>query len=109
MIFSIVEISDKPGQAFFDGLIPSLICILIVFAILILINFIFALLNKVKALDVKKEEPLATSSHNEDAKAAITLQDLQDEDMMVAVLIASIDYQQEVKKDVRLVQVKRLN
>ena len=39
----------------------------------------------------------------------ITLEDIQDEDMMVAVLIASIDYQQEINKDVRLIQVKRIN
>ena len=31
-----------------------------------------------------------------------------DDDMMVAVLIASIDYQEEIKKDVKLVSVKEL-
>ena len=37
MYQAIVEISDKPGQAFLDGLIPALICIIIVFVILIFI------------------------------------------------------------------------
>ena len=108
MYQAIVEISDKPGQAFLDGLIPALICIIIVFVILIFIYLIFALLNKIKALDVKKEEVTSTPSLQEKHKK-ITLEAIQDEDMMVAVLIASIDYQQEINKDVRLIQVKRIN
>ena len=34
--------------------------------------------------------------------------DLQDEDALVACLVASIDYREEVKKDVRIVSVKEV-
>ncbi len=108
MIFSIVEISEKPGQAFIDGLLPSLLCILIVFVILTLIYLIVALLNKVKALDVKenkKTQPVVNTKANE---PTTKLEDIQDDDTMAAVLVATIDYQQEIQNDVRLVRVKRI-
>ena len=37
------------------------------------------------------------------------LPDITDEDMMVAALIATIDYRNEVKTDVRLVSIKQIN
>lgn len=39
----------------------------------------------------------------------LTIEDITDEDMMVAALIATIDYATEVKTDVRLVSIKQIN
>lgn len=106
LYFNLVEISDKPGQAFIDGLIPSLVCIIIVFVILALIYGIVAVLNKIKALDVKEEivseQPLTS------APKTLKVEDIEDEDMMAAVLVATIDYQNQTKQDVRLVSVKKI-
>ena len=109
MLFSIVEISDKPGQAFLDGLLPALVCILIVFFILIFIYLLVALLNKIKALDVKQEKVVQeATTTNKSSSEKIKIEDIEDDDMMAAVLVATIDYQKETQSDVRLVRVKRI-
>ena len=41
-------------------------------------------------------------------KAVNKMTDINDEDMMVAALIATIDYANETKKDVRLVSIKQI-
>lgn len=103
------EISDKAGEAFIDGLIPSLVCILIVFAILIAIYLIVALLNKIKALDVKKQEVKETETKtNTQSFERTKLEDIEDDDMMAAVLVATIDYRNEIKEDVRLIRVRKI-
>ena len=103
------EISDKAGEAFIDGLIPSLVCILIVFAILIAIYLIVALLNKIKALDVKKQEVKETETKtNTKSFERTKLEDIEDDDMMAAVLVATIDYRNEIKEDVRLIRVRKI-
>ena len=39
---------------------------------------------------------------------AFTAADIKDEDMMVAALVASIDYREETKENVRVVSVKQI-
>ncbi len=103
------EISDKAGEAFIDGLIPSLVCILIVFAILIAIYLIVTLVNKFKALDVKKQEVKETETKtNTQSFERTKLEDIEDDDMMAAVLVATIDYRNEIKEDVRLIRVRKI-
>ena len=41
-------------------------------------------------------------------KKSISLSDIKDEDMMVAALVASIDYYNEINKDVRIVSIKEI-
>lgn len=77
-------------DSWYDGIIPSIICIIIVFAVLILISVILSLLNNVKALDVK--EPVFMADGTE-----------VDDDMMAAILVATIDYQKEIKEDVKVI------
>jgi hypothetical protein len=40
---------------------------------------------------------------------AFSLEEITDEDMMVAALIATIDYASETKKDVRLLSIKQIS
>lgn len=87
-----------------DGLVFSLFAILMVFSVLVIIiavtSFISYLINKFTKKEVIKEV-------KEERKVAKNL-NIEDDDMMVAVLIASIDYQNEIKQDVRLTNVRRI-
>lgn len=85
---------------FTEGLVMSFLSIIIVFIILYLITFSISLIkDKNKPVQIIKEPE----------KHILTLEDIKDEDMMVAVLTASIDYRNETKTDVRLVSVKEIN
>ncbi len=87
-----------------DGLTPALIAILIVFAVLVVIILCVNLLK----LANKKEENVE-EKQVEVSKKPLTIEDITDEDMMVAALIATIDYASETKKDVRLVSIKQIS
>lgn len=87
-----------------DGLVFALFAILMVFSVLVIIiaitSFISYLINKFAKKEVTKEI-------KEERKVAKNL-NIEDDDMMVAVLIASIDYQNKIKQDVRLTNVRRI-
>ncbi|MBR4237641.1 OadG family protein [bacterium] len=95
-----------------DGALVTLISILMVFVILLIIIGITTLIFKAIGLfEMKKEidEYKKTGGYKEEeTEVEKPNVDIKDEDMMVAVLVASIDYQNEIKKDVRLVNVKEL-
>jgi len=58
----------------------------------------------------KKQEP--TAVQNEDLsqiRKSISIEDIKDEDMMVAALVAAIDYQQIVNSDIRLISIKQIS
>ena len=76
-----------------DILIISLLCIVIVFAVLIIIALLLGLLNKVRALDVKEEIFLKDGTK-------------VDDDMLAAILVATIDYRKERKEDVKVISCK---
>ena len=82
-----------------DGLLMSFLSIIIVFIILYLITLSVYLIKE-------KKQPAKTEVIPD--KPVLTLEDIKDEDMMVAVLTASIDYRNETKTDVRLVSVKEI-
>ncbi len=42
-------------------------------------------------------------------KKQVSIEDITDEDMMVAALIASIEYQEETQTDIRLVSIKQIS
>lgn len=86
-----------------DGLVPALIAIAIVFVILIIIILCVNLLKLVNKKQVVVSELV------EVAKKAFTIEDITDEDMMAAALVATIDYASETKKDVRLVSIKQID
>ena len=76
-----------------DAAILSILCIIVVFAVLLLISFILMGLNKIRALDVK--EPVVMKDGTK-----------VDDDMMAAILVATLDYRKERKEDVKVVSCK---
>ena len=95
-----------------QGALYALLSILMVFAVILIIIGITTLIFKLlglfelkKMLDAnKKKANLVAETDNSNEKN----KDITDEDMMVAVLIATIDYQNEIHQDVRLISVKEV-
>lgn len=90
-------------STFSEGLLISLFSIIIVFLILAFVALMVSLL-KYFVVSPKVEQTPAI----ETLKKALTLSNITDEDMMVAALVASIDYYQEVKKDVRIISIREI-
>lgn len=90
-------------HAYGTGALLSIIAIVMVFLILELIILLTEWIAKVivKNEDIKKEEVVPTSS------GACAL-NLNDEDATVAALVASIDYRNETKKNVKVVSVREV-
>ncbi len=90
-----------------DAAIYSLVAIVLVFVVLLILIGVTYLVFKL--LDLfgsrkKKGEPKV-----EEKNSVVEPVEINDEDKMVAVLVASIDYRNEIKKDVKVVSVKELN
>ncbi len=96
-----ISLLELGGWQVIHNLLPALLCIVIVFVILTLIYLIIALMNKIKALDVKQQ----VNIKKEDTKINV---DEIDEDMMAAILVATIDFKNETKQDARLVRVNKI-
>lgn len=90
-----------------SGLI-ALVCITIVFLMLALLWGITSLFRfitpKKKENKVVNEDTLPLQKENK----PFTMDDITDEDMMVAALVATIDYHNEIKEDVRVVSIKEI-
>lgn len=71
----------------------SLLCVIMVFAVLILITLVLSLLNHIKALDVKEKVVMKDGTE-------------VDDDMMAAILVATIDYRKENKEDCKVISCK---
>ncbi|HBG33559.1 MAG: hypothetical protein A2013_06230 [Tenericutes bacterium GWE2_38_8] len=87
--------------SFPEGITISLFSILIVFLILFFISIV---IESLKHIQLKEKKPVIV----QDIKKKITIEDIKDEDMMVAALIASIDYQQVTKGDVQVVSIQEI-
>ncbi len=82
-------------------------------ALLIILIFamaIYRLTGKKEDIDNKETDPeevlpIATSALK---PSAFSLADITDEDMMAAALVATIDYAEETKKDVRLLSIRQI-
>ena len=83
-----------------EGLIISLFSVLIVFLILSIVAFSIYLLQYL----IKEKQTLVKKQ----VQKTFELSDIKDEDMMVAALVASIDYYDEIKKDVRVISIKEI-
>ena len=85
----------------------SVIAMLIVFSVLIILIISISLFAKIKFKEAKKEEAPAPVVAAPQKK--FTVEDIKDEDMMVAALVATADFIEETKKtDVRVVSVKQI-
>ena len=90
-----------------DGLLFSLIAIVIVFIILAALVACVTLLSKIKFKEEVKK-PVAVKKATS-ANKKLTIEDIKDEDMMVAALIATAEHVEETKeKDARLVSIKQI-
>ncbi len=81
---------------FLDAVWLSLLCVAVVFAILAVITLILAGINKIKALDEKESIKLKDGT-------------IADEDMIAAMLVASIDYRKTCKEDFKIASVKLID
>ena len=117
MLFLVQNVNITFGEA----CLFALFSILVVFVILILITLIIALMAKLKITDKKEVKQVAKPVEQPVVTRKTTkLEDLKDddifketplpneEDMMAAVLVATIDYANEIKEDVHLVSVREL-
>ena len=102
-----------PGDyewGFFEALLVSLVAIAFVFLILLVIILCVSLMQKLffgKVKEEKASKPVKAPAPKPVAKEVKNVE-IKDEDMMVAALIATIDYANETKKDVRLVSIKQI-
>ncbi|MDP2424787.1 MAG: hypothetical protein U1C51_06055 [Candidatus Izemoplasmatales bacterium] len=86
---------------FLESIEVSLISVVIVFSILYLLTVIVSFVSKqLKEKIIPLSNPLPIP---------FSIEDIKDEDMMVAALVASIDYQNETKGDVVVTSIKELN
>ncbi len=81
---------------FLDAVWLSLLCVAVVFAILAVITLILTGINKIKALDEKETVKLKDGT-------------IADEDMIAAMLVASIDYRKTCKEDFKIASVKLID
>ena len=104
------------GNALFDGLkerdygggaIAALITILLVFLILALIILVTYSVGKIIEKVSKKAKTKTTEVKNEPVPVKNPL-NLDDEDAVVAALVASIDFRNQIKKDVKVVSIKEI-
>lgn len=94
--------------SFIDSLSITAICVLIVFSMLILLALVVAAFQLFAG---KKEQPAQeedTAPVSYTQPSSLKLEDIKDEDMMVAALVATIDYHEETKQDVRVVSIKQI-
>ena len=94
---------------FVQAILVALVCIVIVFSMLALLWGLVSLLRffvpkqKEQAKSVEAVKPAPTP-----VKKAISLEDIKDEEMMAAALVATIDYHEETQEDVRVVSIKEI-
>ena len=108
MFLALVQLDDSMsyGERVAQCLIIAAICMAIVFLMLMLLWGIVALF---KFLPKNKEKQAVVEENKASApKEYISVEDIKDEDMMVAALVATIDYHDEVKEDVRVVSIKEI-
>lgn len=90
-----------------DAGLITIVCMLIVFGMLALLWGIVSLFKfiapKEEAKKVVTAKPVVSAPQK-----AFTIEDITDEDMMAAALVATIDYHNETGENVRVVSVKRI-
>lgn len=86
---------------FLEGVFISVFSIFIVFSILAILMVSLQLL---KYLKIKEKSEIVKTI----AKKSFTFADVEDEDMMVAALVSSIEYRSEFKTDFFIKSIKRI-
>lgn len=89
---------------FVTGGIVAVVSILMVFLILVLIIFLTELVAKAMGNDEKEEETVVEAP----VTPVVSHLDLNDEYATVAALVASIDYRNKTKKNIRVVSIREV-
>lgn len=92
---------------FGNGAIVCLVAILIVFSVLLVIIGITAGVSSLLNKFVKEEKVDPTTTANNSTNNSVAI-NIDDEDMMAAILVATIDYRNEVKEDVKVINVREV-
>ncbi len=112
MFLAIYENLDefKGAEGFVKGLLISVIAIVIVFAILLLISLSVNLLKLIANKGKKAEEKnkAADLEAVKPVEKAFSVDDIKDDDMMAAILVATVDFVSENKQDARVVSAKQI-
>ena len=94
---------------FGNGIIVCIVAILIVFAVLLVIigitSGVFGLLNKYSTQETITK---TTANNNVGSTNNSVVVNVDDEDMMAAIFVATIDYRNEVKEDVKVLSVREV-
>lgn len=110
-VLSVLDGNLRGSDAFKGYSLQVLVAILMVFAILGIIIGVTTLIFKVTGLfDLKKELDESKKAKAAPVAAPATSKEvvITDDDMMAAALVASIDYQNEVKTDVKIVSIREI-
>ena len=92
-----------------DAGVIALVCIAIVFLMLLLLCVIVKAFKFIPNKKETKKEPVSKPQPVVSTpQKAFTMEDIKDEDMMVAALVATIDYHNETNEDVRVVSIKQI-
>ena len=98
-------ISGFSRYDFLTGGIVAVVSILMVFLILVLIIFLTELVAKAMGNDEEKEETVVETKA---VTPSVEHLDLNDENATVAALVASIDYRNKTKKNIRVVSIREV-
>lgn len=101
-------LTQNENISFFDGLSITAVCVLIVFSMLILLALVVALFQFIKGDNKNTVETPAPQVSVSQPRPSLKLEDIKDDDMMAAALVATIDYYEETKQDVRVVSIKQI-
>lgn len=93
---------------FLDAILVTIVCILIVFLMLVIIMGLVMLLRFIAPKQATNKEEPAKPVVKAEPKKQFKLENIKDEDMMVAALVATIDYHDETNEDVRVVSIKQI-
>jgi len=91
------------ASTFSEGLMISIFSVFIVFILLGFIAFSIQLLKYIQEKPKQSEVFIEKASQK-----SFELSDIKDEDMMVAALVASIEYYEETKENVRVISIKEI-
>lgn len=98
-----LSILDGANTSLGDGGILAIFSVILVFlilALIIAITYGISLIIKKYSKNTPTPEAVTPNTQNE--------VNITDDDMMTAVLVASIDYRNETKKDIKVVNVKEI-
>lgn len=89
---------------FADGAVIALLSIVMVFFVLLVIIILTELISKLAGKDDETKE--VSTSIQTVASAPASPLNINDEDAMIACLVASIDYRNETNKNIQVISVK---